>query len=388
MAKKRGRKSLLNSRFYQIYFIVVAIALVGIFVGMFYLHGMLAEYESAQPDYVAEPVAQLFERGDFDALYAYDDTAASIADGDPAFYTERMRALTAGRSVTWRESVSMSDDEKLYKVLLDGEKFAEITLRKTGETTRHGTPLWQLAKVHTLVELATPAPTPEPTPVPATPVPTAEPAPAAAYACSVTVPEGWQVVLGNQPLTEDNASVTRTPSAAASLIPDNVPDRALVQYQFSSPTDHPALLIVDSNGEWITPPDSDTLTWSYGWPEDTQLSELYGEDVLGMAKRFIQYSTKRLSQDSLLRSCAKGSPARDKIKNFDMSYGLTPKSDSYEDVVMSNFCRYSDGCFTCTISMNYVAHFGNTDKTFPVNYAFCFVSEGGEGKLYDFALNG
>ena len=85
MTKSSKKKSIWQSRFYQVYFAVVAVILVGIFLGTIWLRGVLKDYESAQPVYVAEEVARLFEARDFNALYEVDTSAEQIAGGDKAF---------------------------------------------------------------------------------------------------------------------------------------------------------------------------------------------------------------------------------------------------------------------------------------------------------------
>ena len=99
--KSKKKKSILKSRFYQVYFIVVAVMLIAIFFGTIWLKGLLADYESAQPVYVAEEVAQMFEAGDYDALYAVDTSAQQISGGDRAFYTRSMAEIAAGKVVEW-----------------------------------------------------------------------------------------------------------------------------------------------------------------------------------------------------------------------------------------------------------------------------------------------
>ena len=60
-AKKGGRESLLKSKFYRIYFALLTLAIIGIAVGTVWLNGLLKDYESAQPVYVAQEVAKIFE---------------------------------------------------------------------------------------------------------------------------------------------------------------------------------------------------------------------------------------------------------------------------------------------------------------------------------------
>ena len=61
MSRKK-RKSIWKSTFYRVYFALVALALVAIAVGTVWLRGVLRDYESAQPKYVAEDVGKLFEK--------------------------------------------------------------------------------------------------------------------------------------------------------------------------------------------------------------------------------------------------------------------------------------------------------------------------------------
>ena len=82
MAKKKKKKSILKSRFYQIYFVLVALALVAIGIGTAVLTNNLRDYESAQPVYVAERVAALFEDGDYERIYLVD-TSAKAMDPPP-----------------------------------------------------------------------------------------------------------------------------------------------------------------------------------------------------------------------------------------------------------------------------------------------------------------
>ena len=106
MSRKKKKKSILKSRFYQVYFALVLLALIAIAIGTVWLNGVLRDYESAQPVYVAEDVAKLFEDSDFDALYALDTSAQQVSEGDKAFYVDSMNDIVAGKEVAWTESFS------------------------------------------------------------------------------------------------------------------------------------------------------------------------------------------------------------------------------------------------------------------------------------------
>ena len=119
MSRKK-RKSIWKSTFYRVYFALVALALVAIAVGTVWLRGVLKDYESAQPKYVAEGVGKLFENADYEAIYNVDTSAAQF-EGDEALYLDNLRELAAGRRVEWTPAFSANKDERKYNVNLDGE---------------------------------------------------------------------------------------------------------------------------------------------------------------------------------------------------------------------------------------------------------------------------
>ena len=86
---RKRKKSIWRSKFYRVYFVLVALALVAIIIGTFWLQGVLRDYESAQPKYVAEDVAKLFENADYEAIYLLD-TSAGQFQGDEALYAPRL----------------------------------------------------------------------------------------------------------------------------------------------------------------------------------------------------------------------------------------------------------------------------------------------------------
>ena len=114
--KKRKKKKggLLASRFYQIYFAVVAVALIAIAIGMIWLRGAVSDYEIAQPVHAAEEVAALFEEGDYDRLYDLDTSAKDISDGDRDRYVQSMTELTDDGDIAWSQAFSGNPDEMKY----------------------------------------------------------------------------------------------------------------------------------------------------------------------------------------------------------------------------------------------------------------------------------
>lgn len=372
--RRSHRRSILRSRFYQVYFLLVILCVLGIALGARYLNGVLEDYESAQPKYVAQQAARLFERGDYEAIFGLDTSMRDVPEEDRAYYIGQLQALAAGREVSWSEAYSGNEDERRYRVSLDGEKFAEFTLVPSGAQTKRGSRLWTLGSVTTFVRIEEPQiAEPEPTPVPT-------------IACSITVPSSFTVTADGRTLDANDVVEDGIPIVPAGMLPSDVTAPAMVRYAFPSESGAPDIRVTDWQGNAQTPVQDGEYSWRCELPQNPELEALYGESALEVAKRIAKYSTREASQDSVLKKCAKGSPAYESIKSFDSSLGKKPKSSTFENVVVSDFYLYSEDCFSCRVSFDYIPRFGKESKTYPTAYTLYFVRQGDSGKLYSFSL--
>lgn len=379
MAKKhKKKKSIFRSTFYRIYFAAVILCILGIVLGVRYLNGILTDFESAQPVYTARDVARIFENADFETIYAMDSAVADMDGIEKDFYIESMQEIASGKTVSWNEAYSASEDEKVYRVSLDGERFAEFSLVPSGKETDHGNRLWKLDGITTYVTIAEPEPTPEPTP---------EAPPVEMITCTITVPSSFKVVVDGKAMDANNVVSADIPTASAGLLPEDVPSPTLIQYAFLSETGAPAIEVTDESGVVQTVSQDSDTDWSVALPQNPELKAEFEEAVVKVAKRISSYSAKDASEGAVLQYCAKNSPAREAIKNFDNTWGTPHNGATFENVVSSDYYMYSDKCFSCKVSFDYVATFGkSTVKTYPTTYTLYFIKEGGTGKLYNFTL--
>lgn len=375
-SRRSRKRSILRSRFYQVYFILVILCVLGIALGARYLNGVLEDYESAQPKYVAQQAARLFERGDYEAIFGLDTSMQDVPEEDRAYYIGQLEALAADREVSWSEAYSGNENERRYRVSLDGEKFAEFTLVPSGAQTKRGSRLWTLGSVTTFVRIEEPQiAEPEPTP---TPVPT--------IACSITVPSSFTVTADGRTLDANDVVEDGIPIVPSGMLPSDVTAPAMVRYAFPSETGAPDIRVTDWQGNAQTPMQDGEHSWRCDLPQNPELEALYAESALEVAKRIAKYSTREASQDSVLKKCAKGSPAYESIKSFDSSLGKKPKGSSFENVVVSDFYLYAEDCFSCRVSFDYIPRFNSGSKTYPTAYTLYFVRQDDTGKLYSFSL--
>lgn len=381
MAKKRRKKSILNSTFYRIYFALIAVGIIVIIVGTVMLNGILKDYEDAQPIYVAQRAAALFENGNYEAIFDLDTSMRDVAQEDREFYIESLRDITAGKQVSWSEVYSGDPDRKVYRVLMDGEKFADFTLIPSGITTERGNRVWTLNSITTNVELkAKETPTPEPV---ATPEPTPDPR----AVCRITVPSDFTVTVDGRKLGANDVARAGIEIVPRGFLPETVTAPTLTEYATYCDTETPEITVTDSKGNPQTLTRDDTLAWSCGLPENTTLKSQVEPQVIEIAKKLASYSSKDASKGAITQYCATGSPAREILDSYDPKWGTSHKSSDIQNAVTSEYYMYSPDCFTCHVTFDYIANFNkSTSQTYETAYTFCFVNQKGKMKLYNFAL--
>ena len=381
MSKKKKKRGILASRFYRVYFAVVAVALLAVAIGLVWLNGVVKDYEISQPVHAAEEVAKLFEDGDYDRIYDLDASASEISGGDRAFYVQSLTELAAGREVRWREAYSADPNEKKYSVSLDGDKLATFTLVPSGRTTGHGNTLWQLGSVDTNVALKG-----------SEEAEAAEAADAAAdgltVACRVKAPSGYTVTVDGRALTEADATGAVESIYPEGFLPSSVTPPTLVEYAFYAGQEAPVIAATDGTGAAAEVLPDGENAWTCPLREDAEARDQYTEAVVKLAERIAKYTVKDLSRSNVLANVISDSPAEEILRKFSNSWAPPHKTAVVTDAVVSDFRLMSEDCFTCHVEFTFTltTRRGN-DYVYPTAYTFCVVRHKGEGRLYNLLFN-
>ena len=358
----------LDSWFYRIYYLVVLAAIIAIGIGLYSLHGFAADYEASQPGHVADEVAKLFVDGDFDALYDLDTAAGEISGGDRAFYVSTLSALTQGGNVEWSESYASGSDAMAYNVTLNGSRFATFTLVPSGQVTRHNNTLWKLGSVTTQLVLKEETPASDPNSAP----------------CRVQAPEGYAVTVDGRTLTEADVIRTGVEIYPQGFLPEGVTAPTLVEYGFTPEGETPDIAVADPSGQATAVRALNDGIWAASLQEDAALRQQYAEAVGKLAERIAKYTTADISQSSALSDVIDDSPAEVTLKAFKNDWAPSHKSERFEDMAITDFCRLTEDCFTCHVKFNYIlTSRRQNDYPYETEYTFCFVRKGDSGKLYN-----
>lgn len=381
--RKRKKKSIWKSRFYQVYFALVAVALIAIVIGTAWLRGVLADYESAQPVYVAEDVAKLFEDGNYERIYEADTSAAQFSGSDRALYLQSMRELAAGKTVEWSEAFSTDENERKYAVTLDGERFATFTLVPSGEKTRRGNRLWKLGSITTHVAL-----TEQEEEVAEEPEAVEQPQEPQFYECRVTVPSSCTVAVNGETLSEQNSQVNPTFLFEEGFLPEGVENPLMTGYVFNADSESPDFVVTNADGEAVTltaEPDRER-TWTYALQEDDAMRQQYAEAALSLGKKIAKFMSKDGEKKSITRMCLRKSPAWEIFDNLSNRYATPHKGIDFRNEAVTDFYKLSDTCFTCRVSFDYVLFTTEGERVYPTAYTFCIVNQDGKGGLYNLQI--
>lgn len=379
--RKKKKKSIFSYTFYRVYFAVLAVALVVIVAGTLWLRGLLADYESAQPKYVAREVARMFEDSDFDGIYQVDTSAAQFAGGDEELYVNGLNNLAQGKTVAWSESFSANEDERVYSVTLDGDRFATFTLVPSGETTPRGNRLWKLGTLTTQVQLQQ---------AEAEEQPEEEPdfsEPEQVYLCRITAPAGYTVTVDGVTLTGENAQTSSGVFFEDGFLPEGVTNPPVTVYLYNSPTQTPEIRATDESGAEMTVEAGDReLTWTCHLKEDAAYSAQYGNAAVSLGKQVAKFISGDAGKKSIQKICAKNSPADEIFDNLYNRYTTPHDGISFRNEEVSEFYALSDDCFTCHVSFDVVLDTKNGDSVDHTAYTFCVIRKDGKGMLYNLLI--
>lgn len=372
--KQRKKKGLFSSRFYRIYFVVVALAVVAIVIGLIWLRGAVADYEVAQPVHAAEEVAALFEEGDWDRIHDLDTSAKDISGGDKALYVQQLTELTDDGDIAWSQAFSSNPDEMKYTVTLDDDKLATFTLVPSGRTTAHGNRLWKLGSITTHVA------------VEGTEAAAAGDLSVAPY--RVKAPTGYTVSVNGRELTDADAMSTGEAIFQADFLPEGVNPPTMTEYAFFSDEGAPELTAKDASGvDAEVQPDGDNR-WVCPLKEDADFASQYSSAIIALAERVAKYTVKDLSRNGIMKDVADESPAESILKKFSNDWAPPHKTATVTDAKVTDFYVLSDDCFTCHVEFTFTLRTrrGN-DYVYPTSYTFCVVKRKGAGKLYNITFN-
>jgi len=315
--------------FYTIYFLCIALFLVGLYAGLGVVREYLADYESAQPQYVAEKVfGEFYSDGDYSALMDACSPQTTEFENQEAVL-RYLREFTAGKEITYNSITTGLDSTRKYIVKADGVKFSAFTLTTVTETTPKGVPLYELESV----ELYT----------------------AGQQSARIVAPNGYTVFLNGSVLNDSYKTDYIEKHESCDRMPEGTEGIVFVGYEVDKLYYPPeSVQVINREGISVPVTQKEDGTYYAEYVYSESLKQQYSEYVISAAKALAAYMQNDGRFSAIGAYLDPDSDLYTNVKSSETYFVINHSSYSFEDVKTSEFYAYDDNTFSCRVSFTHV----------------------------------
>lgn len=373
------------SKFYVIYAVVTISAILVIVALLGVVSNRLAEYEGAQPKYVASDVfnkyfAPINSSGNYNELFSADKETVRYDAGlaSTAEIIDHIKNEIGGQELTYSIVSSQTSDEIRYIVKAGEKQLATFTLTP-GEPTEHGYKTYKFSYIELLINSAhTPG------------ADETEPPPPEAVIINIDAPSSYTVTVDGVALTTADITSSHTREDVFKYYPSGVTGVPYTVYTLKTLTELPEEVVVtDLEGTQAEVEfDADTNTYTAGITYSRTLAETYSADLTDALQKFAAYvqAARGVSLGSFSGYFDKSSSAYEDVEEAGGNRWTMYKPDSleYENVRTGEFYSFSQTVFSCRVSFTMVLHRdGKEDYTDTIDkYVFLHMTDDGF-KIYE-----
>lgn len=340
-------------RFWIGYFLMLAAIAAGLYYGLGWLEGWLADFEAAQPKAECQRIFdELFSQPDWDALYAkagIEDTVFESGDAFAAYMGQK----TDGAALTYYEtSAGLSGDHK-YIVTAGGERIAIFTLTQTEESAS-GIPAWKLGNLEFVFRRA--------------------------RSVTVCTDMDTTVYINNVPLDE-TYTVRTLFTEAEKYLPEGMHGLRMRWQYVPQLLTEPQILALDSTGNPVELRyDEASATYFQSFPEMT-VSQEQTDTVVAAAKIYCRYMIGDVGKTTLKKHFDSASPIYKAITQSS-TWMQNYSGFSFSDYTVSSYYRYSKDLYSLRLVMTLnVKRTNGTVKEYPVDATFFLENRDGTWRV-------
>lgn len=340
--KRTDRDIHRSSHFWAIYFSVSAAALLIVVVALVVVSERLAEYEAAQPKYVAAEVfARYFEPINYAALLA--DAHYDAGDAGTDEIEEYLKEEIGDSALTYSIGSSNDSGEIKYIVKAGAKQLASINLRISENETKHGFSTYEFSYVDLHLN----------TDVSVEPI---------ELEVAVEVPASYSVMVDGVPLTEDFLTSNYIKTDIMPCYPPDISGVEYAVYTLAGLEELPGEIVVtDAEGQNAEVSfDENTNTYTSGVTYSQSLAEEYSEFVTAAMQGYAAYV--QASKEIGLSNIKSYFDTESDVYADVVAAGgnrwmvLDWNGVDYENVNVGEFYAHTLEIFSCHISFSQVLH--------------------------------
>ena len=358
--------------FYVIYLAVTITVILIVIIALGIVRARLAEYESAQPKYVAADVFEkYFEPIDYIALLtdAHYDAAGEAAIEDLVDY---LSDEIGGEQLTYSVGSSNSPDEIKYMVKAGSKQLGAIALKTSDQKTEHGFQTYEFSYIE--LYLNTEAYLDE----------------LARIVVTVDVPSAYSVTVDGEPLTEELVTDVYARTDVIKYYPPDVSEIEYKVYTIDTLYELPKeIAVTDPEGlPAEVSLDENTYTYTCGLVYSEALEEEYSDFVINAMEGYAAYvqNAKNVGLNNIRGYFDTGSDAyADVVAAGGSRWMVLDWSGiDFEDVNVDEFYIHTPEIFSCHISLTQLLHQAGQEDFVDVIDMYVFLHLTDQGyKIYD-----
>ena len=372
MQKKKGANSGFGiPLFYVIYLTVTIAVILAVLIALEIVKSRLAEYEAAQPKYVAEEVfTRYFDPIDYIALLADADYEA----GEVTFeeIENYLNDEIEGEPLTYSMGSSNIPDEIKYTVKAGSKQLGAIMLKNSGQKTEHGFETYEFSSIELYLNME------------------AYLEELSRIVVTLDVPAACSVTVDGEPLTEESITDTYTRTDVMKYYPPDVPEIEYAVYTLTTLHELPKdVVVIDPEGiPAEVRVDEQTHTYTCDLVYNEALEAEYADFVISALEGYAAYvqNSKNVGLNNIKSYFDTDSDAYSDVVEAGGSRWMVRawSGIDFEDVYVGEFYAHTPEIFSCHISFTQLLHQeGRKDFVDVIDmYVFLHLTEQGY-KIYD-----
>ncbi len=356
-ARRQYRRK--RSHFVRNLFVFICIVLIMICIFFVKFWQYLADYQQSLPSMFGEEILKAYQKCDTTLIKKYTDNLPSTLSDDLILHTYLSNNIHTKDLYYYENAIQDEGNRITYTFCNKNQKFADLTVTKTGQTSKYGFPLYEITSLKQYPFI---------------------------YYTLVQYP-GTTILTQNTPV---DASYQTDQEILASCF-DQIDAGPFYKTTYSIPdflvsTELAAADSAKNSCDLVWDKDHTTCTSSL-LPDDTMKQDIsdFSESA---SKAYAIFATiKYADKSNLLSYLYPNTDFYKAIRTYDNDWGITKTSDRFDAVSSSNFMKYSDTEYSCNISLNYFVSQGTTEKEYPLNIT-CYVTyKNGKPQVVDLEVN-
>ncbi len=345
--------------FYRIYFVCIAVFVLALVIGLIWLRGYLADYESAQPKYVAEEVFEkYYKTKDFDTIAAGADPSTTFEDID--VIAEYLHSQYDDDELTY-SSVTTDDDSKLKYIVKSGDlKISSFILKKSGEKSKKGFDLYALDSFEIFYT--------------------------ADESANVLVPEGCTVYVNDVLLGEE--SIVEKDITDVYKCPEGVTPPAYVKYAVNGLIHEPTVSV--KNGDKTCDVTFNEATGEYfaGLPNNEELKAEHADFVMKGIKEYAAYMQNDSWWGAVKVYLDPDSDLYESVYTAEQYFVIDHNGFEFVDEHIGDFFAYDENTFSCRVAFTQnLKMYGTEDYTDNIDMTVYLRRCGDEFRIFYWDIN-